>query len=375
MKVLLTPDKFKGSLTAFEVCDAMHKGITRCDPSIEVVHYPLADGGEGSLDVIDANLGLKTIQLEVSGPRFELIKAHYKVGNDAAYIEMALASGLQLLKKSERDCLYTSTYGTGQLVKDAVLRGYRKIYLFIGGSATNDAGIGMAAALGYRFLDKNKLPIKTIGKHLIKLDSIDDSQLSIDKENIEFFVVTDVKNVIYGKNGAAYTYASQKGADKPGIQLLDKGLRNFSLVVDKTYGIRVDNLEGGGAAGGLGAGLAALFKAKILPGIETIMEITHFQRSLTATDLIITGEGKLDLQSIQGKVIDGVCRMAKSNNIPVAIICGMVENLKEIQDKLNIKSIHPLVSEKITTARAIRDARQLVTKRSEQLIRDFVNNL
>ena len=258
MKVLISPDKFKGSLSAQEVCEAIDRGVKKFDQRIETIFHPLADGGEGTLENLQSSLELESVVVEVNDPLFRPVKAEYKIGGGNAYIEMAAASGLPLLTVQERNCLYTTTYGTGELMLHAINKGVNNIYLFVGGSATNDGGIGMANALGYQFYDAENNELSPIGKELINISRIDHSKMKMDINKINLTAVCDVKNPLFGPEGAAYIYGPQKGGNEEEIKMLDKGLRNLSEVVYSTLGKDIANLEGGGAAGGISAG-AMLF--------------------------------------------------------------------------------------------------------------------
>lgn len=343
MRILVAPDKFKGSMSAQEVCNAIENGVKKYNSNIEVIKHPLADGGEGTLEILQHYFPLKQVVLEVQNPLFKTIKSSYFVSSDTAYIEMANASGLQLLKKEEQNCYHTSTIGTGQLIKDAISKGFKNINLFIGGSATNDAGMGMATALGYRFFDVNRNLLKPIGKELINITKIDASSLLFDLSKINFTVICDVKNPLFGENGAAHVYAAQKGATIEEINLLDKGLRNFSIQVQNNFNVSIENMEGAGAAGGLGAGAVTFLNAKMQSGIDFVLEQTNFQRQLNkGIDLIITGEGSLDKQTLHGKVVKGISTISDINNIPFYIVAGVVKDedlIKETLKPLGIKSI------------------------------------
>ena len=367
MKIIISPDKFKGSLSAYEVCEAIHKGVKRFDSTIETIWHPLADGGEGTLDILDAALDLETIHVEVNDPLFRSITAAYKKDNQNAYIEMATASGLPLLKKEERNCLYTTTFGTGELILDAITRGVKRIYLLVGGSATNDAGIGMAAALGYTFLDLQGKEISPVGNELTNIDTIVSNKLKVNLSEVEFFVICDVKNTLFGKEGAAYMYAAQKGADKEAIKHLDEGLEHFSRAVQSAFGLDISSLEGGGAAGGIGAGAVVFLRAQILPGIQTVLEVTGYKEKLKEVDFIITGEGKLDEQTIQGKVIHGVDDISRANGIPYAIICGVAEDFEKVKKKLKATDIFQVKSPDISIDSAMNDAAFYVEKLAYEL--------
>ena len=341
MKILLAPDKFKGSLTAKEVCDALTVGIHDTNKAVEIIAKPLADGGDGSLEVLSHYLDLQTMECAVHDPLFRPIFATYKMTAETAYIEMAAASGLVLLKEEERNPLFTSSIGTGELIANALKKGVHQIYLFIGGSATNDGGIGIAHALGYRFYDENNYPLSPIGRSLPLITRIDNSQLLFDPKAVDIQVVCDVNNPFFGPNGAAYIYAPQKGATPEQVAYLDLGLRNLSQqLIYHNYSL-IGLLKGAGAAGGIGGGAVAFLKATLLSGIDTFLQITSVESDLKDCDIVITGEGKLDGQSIQGKVVSGVCQLAQRYNKQVIAVCGSME--EEALATLNIQKAYSIV--------------------------------
>ncbi len=327
MKLVIAPDKFKGSLTGLEFCDAVEKGIKKVIPQTEIVKLPLADGGDGTIEILDFHFAGEHIKLVVSDPLFRPIDASYFYipSIQTAFIEMAEASGMKLLNSEEQNCLKTTTYGTGELILDAIKKGVKKIVVGIGGSATNDCGIGMAAALGYKFLDKLGNEVRPIGKNLIDIITIDDSKINKALKNIEFKVACDVRNPLYGPNGAAYVYAPQKGASKLEVEFLDKGLRNIAYIFLNQFNINVQEIEGGGAAGGMGVGTKFFLNASLTSGIELIKNMIQFENKIEDSEWIITGEGKLDDQTLSGKTIKGVINTANNNNIKVAVFCGKSE--------------------------------------------------
>ncbi len=373
MKILIAPDKFKDSLTADEVCLAIQKGIYKFDSKIETILHPLADGGEGTLDVLEKTMNLQTVHVEVHDPLFRPISFFYKKNNDTAFIEMAATSGLQLLKNEERNPMHTTTFGTGELILDAIQKGVKKIYLFIGGSATNDAGIGMAAALGFRFFDKENNLLSPVGRNLIHIHSIDSKEVKIDISKVEVNVVCDVENVLFGKNGAAYVYASQKGASPSDVELLDEGLRNFSKKIKEHFQKDISPTKGAGAAGGLGAGAMIFLNAKNQSGIQTILRITDFEKKLRGVDLVITGEGKLDAQTLEGKVVKGVADICKKKNVPVDVICGTDELNILQKEKLCVRDIEPILKEGVTLHQAISEAKERVQRIAFSIIKNHVS--
>lgn len=332
MKILIAPDTFKDALPAIEVCKAIERGLRKANPEVETILFPLADGGEGTSDVIAWHLKGEIVKITVADPLFRPIEAHYFLSADGttAFIEMAQASGLHLLKSEERNPLKTSTFGAGEMLLDAWHRGVKNIYLGIGGSATNDAGMGMAAALGWRFLSKNGEELTPTGENLQKVETIQPPQKIQNSQylipNSQFHsVLCDVTNPLFGPNGAACVYARQKGADDAAIAQLDAGLRHFSKKLEQLFGKDFSQTPGAGAAGGMGAGAMAFLGARLLPGIEAVMKLTGFEEVLKNADLVITGEGKLDGQTLHGKLIHGICKKASAYKVPVVAMCGTLE--------------------------------------------------
>ncbi len=325
MKILIAPDKFKGSLTAQAVCIALAKGLKKANPNLEIITRPMADGGDGSLEVLAHYVDLKTVSLEVEDPLFRPINTAYQMAGTTAYIEMAAASGLALLKEKERNCMDTSSYGTGELILDAIKKGATTIYLFIGGSATNDAGMGIASALGWVFYSKSGEILVPIGENLTKVHRIDNSFLFYKPAKVAVKVICDVNNPFYGANGAAYVYAPQKGATAEEVKELDKGLRHLATLLKAANYADIADIPGAGAAGGVGGGAMAFLDATLVSGIQTFLELTQLENAIKACDLVITGEGKLDNQTAQGKVISGVCQLAKEHDKPVIAVCGAVD--------------------------------------------------
>ncbi len=368
MKVLVATDKFKGSLTALGACLAVKEGVLNYDSSAQVLILPLADGGEGSLEAIEPTLLFNREFITVNNPLFKPIEVFYGLRGDTAYIEMSKASGLLLLKKEQQNVCQTTTLGTGEMIVDALSKGAKKIFLFVGGSATNDAGIGMAQALGYSFLDKNNMPLKPVGESLNNIEFIT-GDLNSKAKDAEFIVVTDVKNTLYGKSGAAKIFAKQKGANDSEIEILDEGLRNFSAIVESQWNKSVANAEGAGAAGGLGAGAIIFLNATVKPGIETILDILHFKEILNAVDYVITGEGKFDAQTLEGKVIKGVMDICELKNKPLGIVCGVNEIDSDQLKKLPIRAYSSIMDGAISSKTAMSDAYSLLIKCTERVLK------
>lgn len=326
-KIVVASDSFKGSITSLEIADSVAIAVHRVFHDCEVKKIPIADGGEGTVDALVFAMGGRKISCYVHDPLMRPIKSTYGIlgDNQTAVIEMALASGLTLLSPSERNPLLTTTYGTGELIRDALARGCRKFLIGIGGSATNDAGVGMLQALGFRFLDKNGKELRQGGAMLRQICFVDKSGIAAELKEASFEVACDVDNPLYGEMGAAYVFARQKGADNEMIHLLDDGLRNFANIVAKEEQIDINNIPGAGAAGGLGGGLIAFLKAKRKLGIQMVLDALRFEELIKGADLIITGEGKLDWQTCMGKAPYGVLCAGVKSQIPVIAIAGSVE--------------------------------------------------
>jgi glycerate kinase len=338
MKFVIAPDKYKGSLTAFEFCNAVEEGLNMVLEKVEIIKMPLADGGDGTIDVVKHYLKGNIVMVKVNDPLFRTIEAQYLFSKETriSYIEMAEASGLKLLKEGEKNCMRTTTLGTGELIADALQKGAKEIILGIGGSATNDAGIGMASALGFRFLDENNAVLEPKGENLIHIKTIDSSGVNPLLKNVVVKVACDVTNPLYGKNGAAYVYASQKGASNEDIEALDDGLINYSKIVQRQFGIDAQKIDGAGAAGGMGAGSMVFLNAQLTSGIDLIKELADFDTNIKGADWVITGEGKLDDQTLSGKTISGVIKSAKNQNISVAALCGSVNISVNAQKELGL---------------------------------------
>jgi len=325
MKILVACDKYKGSLSAVEVCNTIKEAIESVDPDIEVVASPMADGGEGTVKTLVESEHGQYVIISVKGPLGEDIQASLGIiKNDTAVIEMAAASGMWLVPAEKLNPMEATTFGTGQLIAEALDRGCRKVIIGIGGSATTDGGMGMAQALGVRFYDQQGRELGLGGKQLNKVSRISMEGLHPGVRQTEFDVACDVDNPLTGKRGAAYVYSPQKGADKKMVKILDEGLARFAKVIYQTLNIDVDNMEGAGAAGGLGAGLAAFLGAKLKPGTEIIIEATGLKKKIKGCSLVITGEGAMDQQTFYGKSAYGVASLAKKYDIPTITINGSV---------------------------------------------------
>lgn len=342
-KIVVASDSFKGCLSSMQVADAVERAVLQSYPACDVIKIDVADGGEGTMDALQHTLGGHKIWLEVSDPLGRPVRASYVILEDGttAVVEMAAASGLPLLSPEERNPLETSTYGTGQLIADALNKGCRKFLIGIGGSATNDAGMGMLQALGYRFTDAQGNVLCGCGESLEKVASIDASSASPALKESEFIVACDVDAPLYGPKGAAYVFAPQKGADTETVERLDNGLKHFSEVVAKSKDAIEDYAQtpGAGAAGGLGFGLMAFLNARLVSGINMVLDAIGFDSIIKDADLIITGEGKIDSQTLTGKTPYGVLLRAKCQGIPVVAIGGSVQLEPEETEAAGFASI------------------------------------
>ncbi len=355
-KIVVASDSFKGSLSSLAVAEAVSKGIQTVYPAVEVVKTMVADGGEGTLDAIVNGCGGQKVSIRVEDPVGRLIESAYGILNEqTAIIELSAASGLPLLTESERNPLYTSTYGTGELIADALRRGCRKIYVGIGGSATNDGGMGLLAALGVKFYDASGRLLKPCGAELGRVARIDTTALLPEAKEAEFIVACDVDNPFYGERGAAYVFAPQKGATREEVVYLDNGLRHYARMVHNVTGIAIDDTPGAGAAGGVGGAFLAFLHARLVPGIEMVLDAIRFDDLIAGASLVITGEGKLDRQTTMGKAPAGVLRRATAQGIPTIAIGGSVENCPEL-DALGFKMIVGVTPEGMPLTEAMNPA-------------------
>lgn len=339
MKILLCPDKFKGSITAHHVCQALTKGISEVLPEATIISSPMADGGDGSLDILTPLFGLSGRTIETVDPLGRPIKAIYYHTDTAAYVELASASGIVLLDRSEYNPRLTSTRGTGLMIRDAYLQGFKAIYLYIGGSATNDGGIGIASALGFEFLDAKGQVLNPIGDHLpyiTKVHCQDDRW-----QDIDMTIMCDVSNPMYGPTGAAFTYAAQKGAGEEDILHLDNGLRSYAQVIQRQFGVDLHDQPGLGAAGAVSASLVALVGAELQNGFDMLAQATQLKKAIQEADLVITGEGKVDHTSYKGKVVGNVIDLCRTYGKPCGVVCGVSE-LAEVSDV--VEFVHSIMS-------------------------------
>jgi len=341
MKIVVAPDSFKGSLTAVEVADAIEQGIREIFPEAEIVKIPMADGGDGTVQCLVTATGGKILKEKVTGPLGDEVLASYGILGDkkTAVIEMAEASGLTLVPENKRNPLITTTYGTGQLIKAALDQGCRKMIVGIGGSATNDGGAGMVQALGVKLLDKDEEELGFGGGELKKVFRIDTKYLDNRLSETKVLVASDVSNPLCGPKGASWIYGPQKGATPEVIEELDESLAHFAEIVKRDLNKDVKDIPGAGAAGGLGASLMAFLDAELRPGIDIVIEIVKLERAIKGADLVITGEGKIDSQTIYGKAPIGVAKIAQKYNIPVIAVAAIIGDDADIVHQYGINTL------------------------------------
>ena len=322
-KCVVISDSFKGTLSSVQICEIAKKAIKAVFPQCEAVALPVADGGEGTAECFISALGAEKKSATVSGPYGEKITAFYARYNDTAVIEMAAAAGLPMVGENKNP-EKTTTFGVGEMIADAVKCGAKRILLGLGGTCTNDGGCGCCAALGVKFFDENGETFVPTGETLSKIAKIDTKNAEKLLKNVQISAMCDVTNPFFGRDGAAFIFAPQKGADDAAVLRLDNGLRALDRVFDANLGVKCENMPGAGAAGGTGGGIAAMLKARLCPGIEAVLDTLCFDERIKGADLIITGEGRVDSKSVCGKVISGVCARAQKQKIPVIAIAGSV---------------------------------------------------
>ena len=375
MNFIFASDSFKGSLSSEKTGKILGECLKNEIQGASFSQFLIADGGEGTLDAFLSRNGAKEIKCEASNPIFEKISSRYCTLGEKAIVALSEASGLTLIDEEKRNPLYTTTYGTGELVLDALNRGYRDITLAIGGSATNDGGIGAMSALGIKFLDENGEVLEPIGKNLQNIRKIDTSCLVLAAKEAKFSVMCDVTNPLLGENGATHVYSPQKGATPEIVAQLESGMQNYAHVIFETLGIDANKVVGGGAAGGIGAALSVFLGAKMGSGIDTLLDIVDFDSALKGCDGVISGEGRLDSQSLSGKVIYGIAKRCQKAGVPLYLIVGGLGNGWEKAYELGIKKIYTLVNESTTLAEAISNAEEIYRARATELFCDIKKSL
>src|SRR5699024_10440150 len=373
MNILIATDSFKGSATAQEVAKAMKKGIIASSLKANIDIIPMGDGGEGTAKSLIDALGGDYYEVVVKDPLGRLIIGEYGIinNNNTAVIELSSASGLDKLSNKELNPYLTSTYGTGQLIIDALNKGVRKFIICLGGSATNDAGMGLLKALGFKFFDKNKKELDHGGRELLKLDSINDTHVHSAIYDSAFQVACDVNNPLIGNNGASAVFGPQKGANKEMVKVLDNGLKRFGEVVQNFKGVNINEIAGSGAAGGTAGGLLAFLNAELKSGIKIVMESVNLEKTLKNKniDLLLTGEGQIDGQTASGKVVFGVANKAKMYNIPTIAIVGTIGNDVDILYKYGLTSVFSIINKPMSLEKAIINSLKLIELQTEQIFR------
>ena len=374
MKILIAPNALKGSCTASAAARAIARGLRRVEPAAELIEIPVADGGDGLADLVTHALGAERVAVNVSGPRFTPVEAAFAwlPERRTAMIEMALASGLALLPEASRDAMATTTKGTGELMVAALDRGAEVLVVGLGGSATNDGGIGMAAALGYRFLGAGGLPVTPVGGQLEEIIRIDASQVDPRLGRVRIEAMCDVDNPLTGPKGAACIYGPQKGASPEQVAMLDAGLGHLADLIERDLGRQVRDALGAGAAGGLGAGLMAFCNASLESGAELVLELVGFDRHLDGADLVLTAEGQIDGQTRFGKAPGSVGAHARRRGVPcVAIAGGLGEDLDRLHET-GIDAVVSLCSGPMSLAEAQARSEELLANAAEQVLRIFL---
>ena len=386
MKIVIAPDSFKGSVSSAAACEAIAEGIRRVIPEAKIVSIPMADGGEGTVDALVQSTGGQFRTLEVTGPLGEPVDAAYgilgtpeskdKSKTMTAVIEMSAAAGLTLVPKDRRNPLRTTTHGVGQLIRDALDQGCRDFIIGIGGSGTNDGGTGMAQALGVRFLDQNQSEITDpmTGARMGRVDSIDITQLDSRIAESNFVVACDVQNPLLGPTGATRTYGPQKGADTEAVEILENNMTHIITKIEKLVSKTIRDIPGTGAAGGIGSSLIAFTDAQLQSGIDIVLRYSRFAERAAGADLIFTGEGRIDGQTIYGKTIAGVASAAQQLTIPVIALAGAIgPDAHKVLD-IGVSAYLPITSGPITLAQAILNAHDNLANTAEQVIRILLIN-
>jgi len=364
MKIVIAPDSFKESMTSLEAARSIEKGFKAVLSDAEYVNIPVADGGEGTVQALVDATGGDIVHQTVTGPLGKPVKAAYGLLGDGktAVIEMAEASGLHLVPPGQRNPLLTTTRGTGELILDAAEKGVSTIIIGLGGSATNDGGAGMAAALGAKFLNRDGEEIENGGGALAEIAKIDVSGLNPKLKHIQFEAACDVDNPLTGPRGASAVFGPQKGANSEMTALLDQNLKHYAAAVKAELGCEIDSIPGAGAAGGLGAGLCAFLKAELKSGVDIVLDTLSFSELIKGADLVITGEGKIDGQTVSGKTPAGVAKRARSENIPVIAFAGSLGEGCELVYDIGISALFSIVPGISSLENALADGSSNLTR-------------
>lgn len=374
MRIVVAPDSFKGSLSASRAADAVAAGILRVLPDAEILLIPIADGGEGTAEALVMATDGSMKRASVLDPLGRRVNSYFGMLGDGetAVVEMAAASGLMMVPEELLNPLVTTTFGTGELIGAALDEGCRKIILAIGGSATNDAGVGALQALGGSFKDDQGMEVNFGGREVGRIRSIDLDNLAPRLKDVQITVACDVDNPLTGKHGASVVYGPQKGATPEMVGVLDAALKKFASLIKKSMNVDVNALPGSGAAGGMGAAAMVFLGAEMRPGVEIVLDANGFEERIEGADLIITGEGKVDLQTLHGKVINGVLKAAGKKGVPVLVLAGTVEPGGYELLNRGAVAVLPIVNRPMPLEEAKFRAAELLSKTTEQAMRLFI---
>lgn len=374
MKIVISPDSFKGTLTAMEAAKAMQKGIERTGKSIETIVLPVADGGEGTAEILVNATNGHFVKTRVRDPLGRAIESSYGVlgDNKSCVIEMASASGIILLKKDELNPKIATTYGTGQLIKDAVSKGFRRIIICLGGSATNDAGVGMLRALGLKLMNGNDEEVQATVAGLYEVVRIDDSEWMSELNDCEFLIASDVNNPLVGKDGATTVFGAQKGVQAHEIPFFEGALVHWANIVEQQYGIRLHDLVGAGAAGGTGSAILGFLNGQFHQGIDLVLAAMNYSSFLNNSSYIITGEGQSDKQTLRGKAAMGVLKQGELFNIPVILLSGNIEEQDLMILQNHFRKVATIVNDEISQEMAITHAAKYLERASYQLFEQLI---
>lgn len=373
MKIILAPDSFKGSLGAIEVANALDRGVKKAFKEAETVLLPVGDGGEGTMETLVAATGGEIRKVSVTGPMNNQVSAAYGILGDGktCVIEMASASGLHLVSEEKLSPLLATTFGTGELIRRALDDGFSSFIIGLGGSATNDGGAGMLQALGLKILDSQGKDIGPGGGELGKVERLEFNALDKRINSSKFVIASDVQNPMVGPNGASFIFGPQKGANPKEVELLDQNMTEWANRIFNCTGMKLHNKPGAGAAGGIGGALQAFFPAEMKSGVDVVLDYIKLDEQLEDADLVITGEGKVDSQTIFGKTPLGVAQRAKSKNVPTIIIAGSVGSGVEELHHCGVVSIHSIVNNPMTLKEAIENTDHLLEISTEQVVRSY----
>ena len=372
MKVIISPDSFKGTMSSVDAAETIEKGLKQLNKQIETVCLPVADGGEGTLEALVAATSGEFVEVTVCDPIGRIIQAKYGVLGDGntCVIEMAQASGIMLLSEDERNPLKLTTYGTGQLIDHALSKGYRQFIVGIGGSATNDAGLGMLHALGVKFLDEALQPLPIEVSSIEKLNTIDTSEMNELISQSHFTIACDVDNPLVGERGATAIFGPQKGIMPEQIKQFDQYLTHFADIVEKEKGISLHYYPGAGAAGGIGGAFKAYFPSTFKKGIEVVLDALQYDKHLQDAHLVITGEGKSDIQTLAGKAPMGIALKAKEYNIPTALISGVIDQTAKEELQQMFAHVFSVVGDDITSNESLENPAKCLQQRVEKAFRE-----